>query len=125
MREWALRLIRAEALAKKGNIAGKAGECRQVLADQEARNQVLPTLPYNPDALTCLAEAELSLHHPEKAIPYLERSVVLTTRYSATELPKARCARPIAAGHSARPGSRALSRAKRARRSEQSARRGR
>lgn len=92
MREWGLRLVRAEALAKQGDLPGKANECREVLADQEARGQVLATLPYNPDALTCLGEAELELRQTKSAIKHLERSVSLTTRYVAMELPKARFA---------------------------------
>jgi hypothetical protein len=33
-RVWSLRTMRAEALAEKGDIAGKAAECKNVLADQ-------------------------------------------------------------------------------------------
>jgi tetratricopeptide (TPR) repeat protein len=92
MREWALRLVRAEALGKKGDVAGKAKECMQVLADQEAHGQVQPTVPYNPDALIRLGEAELELHQTKRAIEHLERSVSLTTRYQTMELAEARFA---------------------------------
>jgi hypothetical protein len=89
---WALHVHRAEALAQKGDFAGKAEECRNLLAAQEAGGKVLPTAPYYPDALICIAEAELALHQTKSAILHLERSVTLTTRYLTNELPKARFA---------------------------------
>ena len=87
-----LRVMRAEALAKKGDIAGKAAECKNVLADQEKDGKVDPGAPYYPDALTCLGEAELALGDTKNAITHLERSASLTTRYLALELPKVRFA---------------------------------
>jgi tetratricopeptide (TPR) repeat protein len=92
LHEWALHALRAEALAQKGDLAGKAEECRHLLAAQEARGKVAPTAPYYPDALACLGEAELALHQTKSAILHLERSVSLTTRYLTNELPKARFA---------------------------------
>jgi len=91
-REWPLRAIRAAALARKGDINGKAAECSRILADQELRGKVTSTETYYPDALTCLGEAELALHQTKSAIAHLERSVSLTKRLLAYELPKARFA---------------------------------
>ena len=91
-REWPLRAIRAAALARKGDITGKAAECSRILADQELRGKITSTETYYPDALTCLGEAELALHQTKSAIAHLERSVSLTKRLLAYELPKARFA---------------------------------
>jgi tetratricopeptide (TPR) repeat protein len=90
MHEWSLHCQRAEALAQKGDFAGKAEECRKMLAVQEARGKALPTVPYYPDALTCLGEAELALHQTKSGIAHLERSVSMKTRYTANELPRVR-----------------------------------
>ena len=61
-----------------------------MLAVQEARGKALPTVPYYPDALNCIGEAELALRQTKSGIAHLERSVSMKTRYTANELPRVR-----------------------------------
>ena len=90
--EWHARYAHAEARGKKLDWRGQATECAEILALQRAAGQVAPNVPYWPDALACIAEAELALHKVDAALSHLEESVRLESRSDAEALPKARFA---------------------------------
>ncbi|MET0591932.1 MAG: protein kinase, partial [Polyangiaceae bacterium] len=90
--EWHVRYARAEARGKKGDVAGQAADCAEIVAMQRAAGQIAPNAPYSPDGLQCLAEAELALGKVESALAHLEESVKLEARGEAESLPKARFA---------------------------------
>jgi tetratricopeptide (TPR) repeat protein len=90
--EWLSRLAHAEARGKKGDYRGQAAECAEIDARQRASGQVDPGAAYFPDALACIAEAELALNKVDSALSHLEQSVKLEARADAEALPKARFA---------------------------------
>jgi tetratricopeptide (TPR) repeat protein len=90
--EWQARFVHAEARGKKWDWRGQAAECAEIVGLQRTAGQVAPNLPYWPDALTCLAEAELGLRKVDAALAHLEESVKLESRPDVEGLPKARFA---------------------------------
>jgi len=90
--EWHARYAHAEARGKKLDWRGQATECAEILALQRAANQVAPGVPYWPDSLACMAEAELALRKIDAALAHLNESVKLESRSDAEALPKARFA---------------------------------
>ena len=93
MHEWSLRAIRAAALARKGDIKGKAEECSRILADQELRGKiasngaVLPGRADLPRRSRARASPNEERYRASRAKRFPRRS-----EYFATELPKARFA---------------------------------
>lgn len=77
LREWGIRLYRAEALGMKGDLQAKAEECRTVLAQTKSADANPVTLQIRADALACLGAAELALHELRPALPHLEESLSL------------------------------------------------
>jgi tetratricopeptide (TPR) repeat protein len=90
--EWHARYAHADARGKKLDWRGQAAECAEIIALQRAAGQVAPNVPYWPDSLACLAEAELALHKVDSALLHLEESVKLESRADAEALPRARFA---------------------------------
>jgi tetratricopeptide (TPR) repeat protein/predicted Ser/Thr protein kinase len=90
--EWHARHAHAEARGRKSDFSGQAKECAEIVVLQRAAGQVAPNVPYWPDALACVAEAELALNHVDAALVHLEESVKLESRSDAEALPKARFA---------------------------------
>jgi tetratricopeptide (TPR) repeat protein len=89
---WHVRQAHAEARGKKGDYRGQATECAEIIASQRAADQVAANVPYFPDALACLAEAEIALGKVDSALSHLEQSVKLESRTDVEALPKARFA---------------------------------
>jgi tetratricopeptide (TPR) repeat protein len=77
LREWGIRLYRAEAMGMKGDLEAKAEECTTVLAQTKAAASNPVTLQIRADALACLGAAELALHHVRPALSHLEESFSL------------------------------------------------
>jgi hypothetical protein len=90
--EWLARYAHAEARGKKGDYRGQAAECGEIDARQRAAGQIAPSVPYFPDSLACMAEAEIALNKVDAALSHLEQSVKLEARTDAEALPKARFA---------------------------------
>ena len=90
--EWHARYAHAEARGKKGDWAGQAAECAEVLGLQRAAGQVAAKVPFWPDSLACLAEAELALGKAGSAVAHLEETVKLESRADAEALPRAKFA---------------------------------
>jgi tetratricopeptide (TPR) repeat protein len=90
--EWQARFVHAQARGKKSDWRGQAAECAEIVALQRTAGQIAPRLPYAPDALACLAEAELALRKVDAALVHLEESVKLESRSDVEGLPKARFA---------------------------------
>jgi tetratricopeptide (TPR) repeat protein len=105
--EWHARHAHAEARGKKSDFGGQAGECAEIVALQRAAGQVAPNIPYWPDALACLAEAELALNKVDAALAHLEESVKLESRADAEALPRARFALAKALRRAGRDAARA------------------
>jgi tetratricopeptide (TPR) repeat protein len=105
--EWHARQAHAEARGKKGDFRGQAEECAAIDALQRAAGQVAPNIPYWPDALACLAEAELMTNRTDAALAHLEESIKLESRSDAEALPKARFALAKALRKSGRDAARA------------------
>lgn len=80
---------RGMALLAKGNAAGAHDACADSLKLEETRDLIDPGRMYYDDALTCLGEDDLALGKIDDALPLLERSVTLTKRDFAAELPLA------------------------------------
>jgi tetratricopeptide (TPR) repeat protein/predicted Ser/Thr protein kinase len=90
--EWHVRYAHAKARGKKSDYAGQAAECAEIVAAQRAAGQIAEPVPYSPDGLACVAEAELVLGKVEAALSHLEESVKLESRAEAESLPQARFA---------------------------------
>jgi tetratricopeptide (TPR) repeat protein len=90
--EWQARFVHAQARGKKSDWRGQAAECAEIVAMQRTAGQIAPSLPYAPDALACLAEAELALRKVDAALVHLEESVKLESRSDVEGLPRARFA---------------------------------
>jgi tetratricopeptide (TPR) repeat protein len=90
--EWQARFVHAQARGKKSDWRGQAAECAEIVALQRTAGQIAPNLPYWPDALACLAEAELALRKVDAALAHLEEDVKLESREDVEGLPKARFA---------------------------------
>src|SRR5262249_23724527 len=84
-----LLIARGEVRGKMHDPSGEAEDCGRVLAMQEERGMIDANAVYDPDALTCLGEADLPLHRPDAALRHLERSVSLARREDPADLPKA------------------------------------
>jgi tetratricopeptide (TPR) repeat protein len=87
---WAALVSHATARGEEGDLAGKAEDCTQVLAEQKAQGAVSRDRLYYPDALACLGEAELAAGRVASAVAYLEQSVSLEQRESPRDLPLAK-----------------------------------
>jgi tetratricopeptide (TPR) repeat protein len=105
--EWHARQAHAEARGRKADFRGQAVECAEIYALQRAAGQVAPNVPYWPDSLACLGEAELMLNRVDAALAHLEESVKLESRSDAEALPKARFALAKALRKSGRDAARA------------------
>ena len=90
--EWQARFVHAQARGKKSDWRGQAAECAEIVALQRSAGKVAPKIPYWPDALACVAEAELALHKVDAALAHLEESVKLASREDVEGLPRARFA---------------------------------
>ena len=90
----ALLVQQGAALLARGDAAAARASCARALAVEDKQEVLGPDKiqPEAEDALTCLGEAEIALGRLDDAIPHLERSVSLTKRELATELPIARFA---------------------------------
>jgi tetratricopeptide (TPR) repeat protein len=88
--KWFNMMVRADARGKKGDIAGRAEDCRTILAMQKAQGALVPDMLYDPDALACLGEVELASHRVDAALAYLEQSVGFEHRRQPVDLPAAR-----------------------------------
>jgi hypothetical protein len=108
---WARGKARARA---QRDFAGEAQDCARLLAIQEARGDATSQRTYAPDALECLAEAELEQHQSAAALAYLERDATLVKR-DPQELAWARFALARALRIAGRDPERALSLAREAR----------
>jgi tetratricopeptide (TPR) repeat protein len=104
---WHVRQAHAEARGKKGDHRAQAAECAEIIASQRAAGQVDTNVPYFPDALACLAGAELALGKVDSALSHLEQSVKLESRTDVEALPKARFALAKALGIAGKDGARA------------------
>jgi tetratricopeptide (TPR) repeat protein len=87
---WTVELEIAKAKGRKGDFASMASDCAATFEAQKAAGAVEPEVPYLPDALTCLGEAELGLRRLDEAIRHLEQSVSLPARQDKRDLPRAR-----------------------------------
>jgi tetratricopeptide (TPR) repeat protein len=90
--EWQARYVHAQARGKKSDWRGQAAECAEVVALQRAAGKIAPKIPYWPDALGCVGEAEIALHKVDAALAHLEESVKLEAREDVEGLPRARFA---------------------------------
>jgi serine/threonine protein kinase/tetratricopeptide (TPR) repeat protein len=89
---WTVELEIAKAKGAKGDFAGMAHGSLAIFEAQRAAGVVKPEVPYLPDALTSLGEAELRLRRFDSAIRHLEQSVSLPSRQDQRDLPRARFA---------------------------------
>jgi hypothetical protein len=89
---WTVELEIAKAKGRKGDFAGMAGDCAATFESQQRAGAVKPDVPYLPDVLTSLGEAQLGLRRFDAAIRYLEQSVSLAARQDKRDLPRARFA---------------------------------
>jgi hypothetical protein len=87
---WFVMMVRADARGKKGDLAGRAEDCKRILDMQKARGPLARDLPYGPDALACMGEVELASHRIDAALAYLEESVAFEHRRQPADLPAAR-----------------------------------
>jgi tetratricopeptide (TPR) repeat protein/predicted Ser/Thr protein kinase len=90
----ALLVQQGEAQLARGDAGAAQASCARALAVEDKQEVLGPDKiqPEAEDALTCLGEAELALGRLDDAVAHLERSVSLTKRELASELPLARFA---------------------------------
>jgi tetratricopeptide (TPR) repeat protein/tRNA A-37 threonylcarbamoyl transferase component Bud32 len=87
-----LLTVQGLALTAGGDATRGQASCERALALSEAREPLLPERVYEWDALTCVGEALLARGRADEAIPFLERSVLLTRRVHAADFARAQAA---------------------------------
>jgi tetratricopeptide (TPR) repeat protein len=86
-----LLVQRGRARVTQGDASRGNEDCSRALAIQE-KTGIAADSVYDPDALTCLGEAQLALGRREPAVAFLERSTALDRRTDPADLPLARFA---------------------------------
>jgi tetratricopeptide (TPR) repeat protein len=88
--EWLARYAHATARGQKGDWAAQATECAEILGLQRTAGQASAKVPFWPDSLACIAEAELAMGKVGLALQHLEETVKLESRTDVEALPRAK-----------------------------------